>query len=194
MLQSTVLALGLACAQLGQLAAATSAASSRQAPVAVPASAGTVTSAGTSGTTAAGREAQPSLLGIAPCNASDRLQQWNFSVDADLLRVCHSRPCLVPCPVLPRLTPSPRASARPVPRPLGDTAFVSRHARPWVQVWTPLQSLATGQCADFTLSVDPLQTTAECEEHKAAQAWTLRSSAARRRPNPLALQWRRALF
>ena len=43
MLQSTVLALGLACAQLGQLAAATSAASSRQAPVAVPASAGTVT-------------------------------------------------------------------------------------------------------------------------------------------------------
>jgi hypothetical protein len=75
------------------------------------------------------QKVQPSLLGIAPCNASSPEQQWNFSVDTDLLHV-----------------------------------------------WTPLQSLATGQCVDYTLSSDPLQTTADCTDHKAGQAYTLRSS------------------
>jgi hypothetical protein len=74
---------------------------------------------------------QPTILGIAPCNASDQLQFWNFSVDADLLHV-----------------------------------------------WTPLRPVVTGECVDSTLSHDPLETSAECEPHQAAQAFTLRSGTA----------------
>ena len=71
------------------------------------------------------QKAEPTLLAIAPCNHSDSLQHWNFSVGADLN-----------------------------------------------QVWTPLQSLGTGQCIDDTRSNDPLQT-ATCTPHAAGQAYTL---------------------
>ena len=71
---------------------------------------------------------QPTLLGIAPCNHSDPYQQWNFSVDADLLHV-----------------------------------------------WTPLQNVGTKQCVDYTMGQDPLETS-DCIDHKAGQAYTLRSA------------------
>ena len=40
-------------------------------------------------------------------------------------------------------------------------------------VWTPLRSLATGQCVDYSKGNDPLETTADCVPHSASQAYTL---------------------
>ena len=44
-----------------------------------------------------------------------------------------------------------------------------------LHAWTPLQSLATGQCVDYSIHRDPLETT-QCAPHTASQAYTLHSA------------------